>query len=75
MFKRVPRCFRSLFMSHSKQEVRYVNTIVERYIRLRGVQAKLAVARQNLEIARQSQQLTETRFETGLLRTSKCTSS
>ena len=36
------------------------------YIRLRGVQAKLGVARQNLEIARQSRQLTQTRFENGV---------
>jgi NodT family efflux transporter outer membrane factor (OMF) lipoprotein len=36
------------------------------YIRLRGVQARLAVARQNLEIARQSQQLTQTRYENGV---------
>lgn len=36
------------------------------YIRLRGVQARLAVARQNLEIARQSFQLTKTRFENGV---------
>lgn len=36
------------------------------YIRLRGVQAKLAVARQNLEIARQSSQLTQTRFDNGV---------
>jgi NodT family efflux transporter outer membrane factor (OMF) lipoprotein len=36
------------------------------YIRLRGVQAKLAVARQNLEIAQQSSQLTRTRFENGV---------
>lgn len=36
------------------------------YIRLRGVQAKLAVARQNLEIARQSSQLTRTRFDNGV---------
>lgn len=36
------------------------------YIRLRGVQAKLAVARQNLEIARQSFQLTKTRFDNGV---------
>ena len=36
------------------------------YIRLRGVQARLAVARQNLEIARQSQKLTQTRYENGV---------
>lgn len=36
------------------------------YIRLRGVQAKLAVARQNLEIAKQSSDLTKTRFENGV---------
>ncbi|MCA4964312.1 efflux transporter outer membrane subunit [Pseudomonas sp. Y24-6] len=36
------------------------------YIRLRGVQAKLAVAKQNLEIARQSSQLTKARFENGV---------
>lgn len=36
------------------------------YIRLRGVQARLAVARQNLEIARQSYQLTKTRFDNGV---------
>jgi len=36
------------------------------YIRLRGVQAKLGVARQNLEIARQSRQLTQARFENGV---------
>jgi NodT family efflux transporter outer membrane factor (OMF) lipoprotein len=36
------------------------------YIRLRGVQAKLAVANQNLEIARQSSQLTKTRYENGV---------
>jgi NodT family efflux transporter outer membrane factor (OMF) lipoprotein len=36
------------------------------YIRLRGVQAKLAVARQNLEIARQSYELTKTRFDNGV---------
>src|SRR5690606_14702635 len=36
------------------------------YIRLRGVQAKLGVARQNLEIAQQSRQLTPARFETGV---------
>jgi NodT family efflux transporter outer membrane factor (OMF) lipoprotein len=36
------------------------------YIRLRGVQAKLAVARQNLEIARHSNQLTKTRFDNGV---------
>ncbi len=36
------------------------------YIQLRGVQAKLAVARQNLEIARQSNRLTQTRFENGV---------
>lgn len=36
------------------------------YIRLRGVQARLAVARQNLEIARQSSNLTQTRFDNGV---------
>jgi len=36
------------------------------YVRLRGVQAKLAVARQNLEIARQSSNLTQTRFDNGV---------
>ncbi|GLK88691.1 efflux transporter outer membrane subunit [Pseudomonas turukhanskensis] len=36
------------------------------YIRLRGVQARLAVARQNLEIARQSNTLTTTRFDNGV---------
>ncbi|KNC16692.1 efflux transporter outer membrane subunit [Pseudomonas sp. RIT-PI-a] len=36
------------------------------YIRLRGVQARLAVARENLEIARQSQRLTQTRYENGV---------
>ncbi|NER65008.1 efflux transporter outer membrane subunit [Pseudomonas sp. MAFF212427] len=36
------------------------------YIRLRGVQARLAVARKNLEIARQSSQLTQTRFDNGV---------
>lgn len=36
------------------------------YLQLRGVQAQLAVTRQNLEIARQSQQLTQTRFENGV---------
>lgn len=36
------------------------------YIRLRGVQAKLAVAKQNLDIARQSEQLTQTRYENGV---------
>jgi NodT family efflux transporter outer membrane factor (OMF) lipoprotein len=36
------------------------------YIRLRGVQAKLGVARQNLEIAQQSRKLTQTRFENGV---------
>jgi NodT family efflux transporter outer membrane factor (OMF) lipoprotein len=36
------------------------------YIRLRGVQARLAVARQNLEIARQSRALTQTRFDNGV---------
>lgn len=36
------------------------------YIRLRGVQAKLAVAQQNLVIAKQSYQLTKTRFENGV---------
>lgn len=36
------------------------------YIRLRGVQAQLTVARQNLEIARQSADLTRIRFENGV---------
>ncbi|GLO05678.1 efflux transporter outer membrane subunit [Pseudomonas putida] len=36
------------------------------YIRLRGVQARLAVARQNLEIAKQTQTLTQTRFDNGV---------
>lgn len=36
------------------------------YIRLRGVQARLAVARQNLEIARQSADLTQVRFDNGV---------
>jgi NodT family efflux transporter outer membrane factor (OMF) lipoprotein len=36
------------------------------YLRLRGVQATLAVTRQNLNIARQSQELTRTRFENGV---------
>ncbi|MBD8612106.1 efflux transporter outer membrane subunit [Pseudomonas putida] len=36
------------------------------YIRLCGVQARLAVARENLEIARQSQRLTQTRYENGV---------
>lgn len=36
------------------------------YLQLRGVQAQLAVTQQNLEIARQSQQLTQTRFENGV---------
>jgi NodT family efflux transporter outer membrane factor (OMF) lipoprotein len=36
------------------------------YIRLRGVQARLAVARQNLEIARQSANLTQIRFDNGV---------
>ena len=36
------------------------------YIRLRGVQAKLAVARLNLDIARQSQQLTRARYDNGV---------
>ncbi|TWI52478.1 NodT family efflux transporter outer membrane factor (OMF) lipoprotein [Pseudomonas duriflava] len=36
------------------------------YLRLRGVQATLDVTRQNLDIARQSQQLTQTRFENGV---------
>lgn len=36
------------------------------YIRLRGVQAKLAVAQQNLEIAKQSNELTQTRYENGV---------
>ena len=36
------------------------------YIRLRGVQARLAVARQNLEIAQQSAKLTQLRFDNGV---------
>jgi NodT family efflux transporter outer membrane factor (OMF) lipoprotein len=36
------------------------------YIRLRGTQAKLAVAQQNLDIARQSAKLTQSRFENGV---------
>lgn len=36
------------------------------YIRLRGVQARLAVARQNLDIAQQSDHLTRTRFDNGV---------
>ena len=36
------------------------------YLRLRGVQAKLAVARENLDIARHSYQLTKTRFDNGV---------
>ncbi|WP_312799282.1 efflux transporter outer membrane subunit [Pseudomonas sp.] len=36
------------------------------YLRLRGIQATLAVTRQNLDIARQSQALTKTRFENGV---------
>ncbi|RRW42761.1 efflux transporter outer membrane subunit [Pseudomonas luteola] len=36
------------------------------YLRLRGVQATLAVSRRNLDIARQSQALTKTRFENGV---------
>ncbi|MDE1169025.1 MAG: efflux transporter outer membrane subunit [Pseudomonas sp.] len=36
------------------------------YLKLRGVQAQIAVARQNLDIARHSQQLTQTRFENGV---------
>jgi NodT family efflux transporter outer membrane factor (OMF) lipoprotein len=36
------------------------------YIRLRGVQERLAVARQNLEIARQSANLTQLRFDNGV---------
>ncbi|MBH3437352.1 efflux transporter outer membrane subunit [Pseudomonas luteola] len=36
------------------------------YLRLRGVQATLAVTRQNLDIAKQSQALTKTRFENGV---------
>jgi NodT family efflux transporter outer membrane factor (OMF) lipoprotein len=36
------------------------------YVRLRGVQARLAVARQNLDIARQNQQLTQQRFDNGV---------
>lgn len=36
------------------------------YLRLRGVQQQLAVSRQNLEIARQSRDLTQTRFENGV---------
>ena len=36
------------------------------YLQLRGVQAQLAVTRQNLEIARQSRALTQTRFDNGV---------
>jgi NodT family efflux transporter outer membrane factor (OMF) lipoprotein len=36
------------------------------YIRLRGTQARLQVARQNLEIARQSSTLTQNRFDNGV---------
>lgn len=36
------------------------------YLQLRGAQAQLAVTRQNLDIARQSQQLTQTRFDNGV---------
>lgn len=36
------------------------------YIRLRGVQGKLAVAEQNLELARQSHALTQTRYDNGV---------
>lgn len=36
------------------------------YLQLRGAQAQWAVTRQNLEIARQSQELTQTRFENGV---------
>jgi NodT family efflux transporter outer membrane factor (OMF) lipoprotein len=36
------------------------------YIRLRGVQARLGVARQNLEIARQSARLTQNRYDNGV---------
>jgi len=36
------------------------------YVRLRGVQARLAVAQQNLDIARQNQQLTQQRFDNGV---------
>lgn len=36
------------------------------YLQLRGTQAQLAVTRQNLEIARQSQELTQTRFDNGV---------
>lgn len=36
------------------------------YIRLRGVQARLAVARENLDIARQSERLTRLRFDNGV---------
>lgn len=36
------------------------------YLQLRGVQAQWQVTRQNLEIAQQSQQLTQTRFDNGV---------
>lgn len=36
------------------------------YIQLRGIQARLAVARQNLDIARQSARLTQNRFDNGV---------
>ncbi|MGV8919678.1 MAG: efflux transporter outer membrane subunit [Pseudomonas sp.] len=36
------------------------------YIRLRGVQARIEVARQNLEIAKQSSKLTQNRFDNGV---------
>ena len=36
------------------------------YIKLRGVQARIAVAKQNLDIALQSQRLTENRFQNGV---------
>ncbi|MDB6141596.1 MAG: efflux system outer rane lipoprotein [Pseudomonas sp.] len=36
------------------------------YIQLRGTQARLEVARQNLEIARQSSKLTQSRFDNGV---------
>jgi len=36
------------------------------YIQLRGIQARLAVARQNLDIARQSARLTQSRFDNGV---------
>lgn len=36
------------------------------YLRLRGVQQQLAVSRENLEIARQSRNLTQSRFDNGV---------